>query len=105
RYYERVAARISRGDTEKMDALTGVSTELTDPDGSDPPPFFAALEGWYLGTAATLGRRAAELQLALADVPGPAFEPEPLDAASLRTLAAEAVEHAEAVFALLERSR
>jgi maltose alpha-D-glucosyltransferase/alpha-amylase len=60
---------------------------------------------WYLGTAATLGRRTAELHLALADVPGPSFEPEPLDAASLREFAAEAAEHAEAVFGLLERSR
>ena len=50
-----------------MDAGADVSADI---DGSEPPPFFAALEGWYLGTAATLGRRTAELHLALADVTG-----------------------------------
>jgi len=102
RYYERVAARTSRADSEKMDASADLST---DTNGAEPPPFFAALEGWYLGTTATLGRRTAELHLALADLPGPAFEPEPLDGSNLKSFAAEAIEHAESVFVLLERSR
>jgi len=33
------------------------------------------------------------------------FEPEPLDGSNLKSLAAEAIEHAESVFVLLERSR
>jgi maltose alpha-D-glucosyltransferase / alpha-amylase len=102
RYYERVVARINRSGSETIDASGDLHATV---EGAEPPPFFAALEGWYLGTAATLGRRTAELHLALADVPDPAFTPEPLDAASLRAFARDAVSRAEAVFALLERSR
>jgi maltose alpha-D-glucosyltransferase/alpha-amylase len=102
RYYERVAARINRTDADEM----APSVEMTaDTDGVEPPPFFAALEGWYLSTVATLGRRTAELHLALADVPGPAFEPEPFDVGSLRAFARDAVTRAGNVLDLLERSR
>ena len=50
-----------------------------------PPPFFAALEHWYLQTAATLGRRTAELHVTLAEGTGPPFAPEPLDRTALGT--------------------
>jgi len=102
RYYERVVARINRSDAETIDASTDVQAVT---EGAEPPPFFAALEGWYLGTAATLGKRTAELHLALASVDDPAFAPEPLDAASLRAFARDAVARAESAFDLLARSR
>jgi maltose alpha-D-glucosyltransferase / alpha-amylase len=98
RYYERVIARIGRGDSETAAMDTELETQHT---AEEPPPFFAALEGWYLAAAATLGRRTAEMHLALSRVPGQAFEPEPLDRTGLRTFAIDAVEHAESVLELL----
>jgi maltose alpha-D-glucosyltransferase/alpha-amylase len=89
RYYERAAARMA--DVEELAPLD-----------EGPPPFFAAMESWYLANAATLGRRTAELHLALADSTDPAFRPERLDAAGLRQLAAEMKSHAAMVLALLE---
>src|SRR5205085_9527529 len=59
RYFERVAARVGR--TEWKDGQEG--REGPDPASPalpaqlDPPPFFAALERWYLASAAILGRR------------------------------------------------
>ena len=102
RYYERVSARIGRADGETMAADTTGPPSL---DGPEPPPFFAALEGWYLGTAATLGRRTAELHLALAAETDPAFAPESLDHVSLRALSDQAVADAEAAFQLLDARR
>jgi maltose alpha-D-glucosyltransferase/alpha-amylase len=67
-----------------------------------PPPFFAALSGWYLANAATLGRRTAELHLALAADRDPAFVPEPFDDAALRRLRDEMQAHAADVMDLLE---
>jgi trehalose synthase-fused probable maltokinase len=72
RYYERVAVRI------------GGSANPPPSDSLDAPsPFFAALENVYLSGAATLGRRTAELHLALARATGPAFAPEPFGATEL----------------------
>jgi maltose alpha-D-glucosyltransferase/alpha-amylase len=48
-----------------------------------------------------LGRRTAEMHLALASARGPAFAPEPLDAAALSVLAADMRAHAEASLNLL----
>ncbi|MGE5245360.1 MAG: maltose alpha-D-glucosyltransferase [Betaproteobacteria bacterium] len=79
RYYERVVARI--GHSEEPPAV-----ELP---RDEPPPFFAALERWYLESAATLGRRTAELHRTLADPSDEAFAPEPMDAGVLDTLAAD----------------
>jgi maltose alpha-D-glucosyltransferase/alpha-amylase len=95
RYYERVVARIG---TEGMPVD---STHETD----EPPPFFAALEGWYLTAAATLGRRTGELHLALARGTSPAFAPEPFDEESLRDFAALAVTHANDVLDRLAHLR
>jgi len=93
RYYERVGARANQ------------STVPSDPASSAvPPPFFAALEGWYLTTAATLGRRTAELHLTLADTSDPAFVPEPINRAALDALAHEMRDHAEAAMQALQRS-
>jgi maltose alpha-D-glucosyltransferase/alpha-amylase len=66
------------------------------------PPFFAALEQWYLATATNLGRRTAQLHLALADAPGADFEPEELDAAAIDAMVRDMRGHASASIALLE---
>jgi maltose alpha-D-glucosyltransferase/alpha-amylase len=102
RYFERVSARIGRGDGESM---TADAQESSRHAAGEPPPFFVATERWYLTAARTLGRRTAELHLTLANAPGPAFEPEPLDAKTLRAFAAHAVAHAESVLDILEHAR
>ena len=69
--------------------------------GSVPPRVAEAI-GPYLDAAATLGRRTAELHLALASVADdPAFAPEPLGAADLAALAEEVREQVEAALAAL----
>jgi maltose alpha-D-glucosyltransferase/alpha-amylase len=101
RYYERATARAGRVETAaqpSQDPRAGL-------DGAEPPPFFAALERYYLSAAATLGRRTAELHLALSRATGPAFEPEPLDAAAREALVADAVSHATDVLELLASRR
>jgi len=109
RYYERVAARVQRRDGR--DAAEGPEVRsaqggaaLTAGQADAPPPFFAALEHWYMGTAATLGRRTAELHLALADSSDDAFAPEPLDRAALRRLADDMSAGANATFVMLRQS-
>jgi maltose alpha-D-glucosyltransferase/alpha-amylase len=77
RYFEQVSARAG-GSQDRL---------LSQPGDGGPPSFFAALEHWYLASAATLGRRTAELHLTLADSSDPAFKPEPLDKTALRELA------------------
>ncbi len=95
RYYERVMARINRFDSHES-AEEGREVRDT------PPPFFVALENWYLYSATTLGRRTAELHAALASDPAdPAFAPEPFDIASLAATAADMRTHAEAALDLL----
>jgi maltose alpha-D-glucosyltransferase/alpha-amylase len=92
RYYERVAARMRRSNgMEKQNGQAG-----------QEGPFFDALEQWYLASAATLGRRTAELHLVLTDSTEPAFAPEPLDADALGALADGMLTHAQASFDLLE---
>jgi maltose alpha-D-glucosyltransferase/alpha-amylase len=72
------------------------------PEGIDgPPPFFAALEQWYLSGATVLGRRTAELHAALTGDPGTAFAPAPLDAEGLGALANQMRAHAEVSLDLL----
>jgi maltose alpha-D-glucosyltransferase/alpha-amylase len=61
--------------------------------------------GIYLESAATLGRRTAELHIALASpTADPAFAPEPLSAADLNSAFAELRRHASATFDLLKES-
>jgi maltose alpha-D-glucosyltransferase / alpha-amylase len=91
RYYERVSARIKRTD-EPLPAV----------EAGQPPPFFDALEHWYLGTATTLGRRTAELHLTLAAGTEPTFAPEPLDRAGLAGVAADMRAHAVHALDLLQ---
>jgi maltose alpha-D-glucosyltransferase/alpha-amylase len=96
RYYERVSARIKRSDWQQsQDKLEGQPTVDT------PPPFFAAIEQWYLSSAATLGRRTAELHVALAGGPDAAFAPEPLDRDHLGALANRLRAHGDVSLDLL----
>src|SRR5206468_1177417 len=78
RYYERVDARLRRTQNPAVavDPVPGLPAGAAPPAigaNDAPPPFFAALEQWYLASATNLGRRTAELHLALADAPGAAF--------------------------------
>jgi maltose alpha-D-glucosyltransferase / alpha-amylase len=99
RYYQRVSARVKRVDWKQgQDERDRDAAQ----DGQDePPPFFAALEQWYLSGAATLGRRTAELHDALAGEPGSAFAPEPLDRDGLGALANQMRAHADVSLDLL----
>jgi maltose alpha-D-glucosyltransferase/alpha-amylase len=77
RFFERVTARSSRsGGRDRLDGQDGR-------EGEEPPPFFAALENWYLTSATILGRRTADMHAALAAIGGDAFAPAPLDNAEL----------------------
>ncbi len=112
RYYERALARAKRANrhAESLEARDGQDMwerrellERREREAREgPPPFFAALEQWYLGTAATLGRRTAEMHAALASGTDEAFRPEPLDEAALHALADEMRAHAAGALALLE---
>jgi maltose alpha-D-glucosyltransferase/alpha-amylase len=69
---------------------------------SDPPERVVRAMGAYLTTAATLGRRTAELHLALAsDSSDPAFTPEPFTEHDAESLAAAAARQANRSFDLL----
>jgi maltose alpha-D-glucosyltransferase/alpha-amylase len=72
---------------------------------SAQPPSSAAREhvGLYLESAATLGRRTAEMHLALASsTDDPAFSPEPFAPEELQFLIKELQDHAAAVFDVLK---
>jgi maltose alpha-D-glucosyltransferase/alpha-amylase len=59
--------------------------------------------GIYLDSAATLGRRTAELHLALASpTDDPAFAPEPLSSDAIQSLRADIREHARSIFDVLK---
>jgi maltose alpha-D-glucosyltransferase / alpha-amylase len=92
RYFERVAARVGR--TEGADRLEIQTAE--------PPPFFNALEHYYLGSAAVLGRRTADLHLTLAGSDDPAFAPEPLQRSQLHAIVADMQAYATLVLTQLE---
>src|SRR5258705_4850033 len=97
-------ARVKR--TPGQDRQEGLDGQerLDGQDGQDgPPPFFAALEHWYLQTAATLGRRTAELHLTLAEATEPPFVPEPLDRIALERAAGDMLVLAKATLDLLAR--
>jgi len=83
-----------------------VSAQLVDPLGlSERPAFQAARDhvGIYLDSAATLGRRTAELHLALASPSDdPSLAPEPLGARELEALLADLREHASRVLEMLK---
>ena len=72
---------------------------------SEPPEPVVRAMGSYLTTAATLGRRTAELHLALAsDSADPAFRPEPFTEQDAEALSAAATRQADRSFDLLTGS-
>ena len=83
-----------------------VAAELCDPlDLSERPVSQVARDhvGIYLESAAMLGRRTAELHIALASpTDDPAFVPEPMGAADQQTLLADLRDHASRVFEVLK---
>jgi maltose alpha-D-glucosyltransferase/alpha-amylase len=100
RYYERVAARGAEAPLPPP-----LVTKSEEAPSETPPPFFASVQGWYLAAAALLGRRTAELHLALADADDPAFAPATLHVADLRTLAASMRDHGDAMLDRLDQQR
>jgi maltose alpha-D-glucosyltransferase / alpha-amylase len=97
RYFETCAPQRF---PENINAELGDSLRL-----SELPTLEAARDhvGIYLDSAATLGRRTAELHLALASpTDDPAFEPEPMSALDQQTLVADLREHASRVFEMLK---
>jgi maltose alpha-D-glucosyltransferase/alpha-amylase len=98
RYYERVSARVG-----------GIPPTEGSLATDSPRPFFATLEHWFLVGATTLGKRTAELHLALAGRtlrPGaglpPGFQPEPLNATRLNELRQEMTANADRALSQLE---
>ncbi|HVA95379.1 MAG TPA: maltose alpha-D-glucosyltransferase [Candidatus Dormibacteraeota bacterium] len=83
-----------------------LSAELGNPaDLAESQPSQLARDhvGLYLEAAAALGRRTAELHLALASpTDNPAFSPEPLSAGDLQTLLTDVRQHALNVFDILK---
>jgi maltose alpha-D-glucosyltransferase/alpha-amylase len=96
RFYDQVAGR------EPPQLPLPVSfTQLTH---AEIPKLVLEAMGAYLGTAETLGRRTADLHLALAqDSSDPVFAPEPFTKEDLRLVAAEALAQATKALQDLER--
>jgi maltose alpha-D-glucosyltransferase/alpha-amylase len=94
RYYELIAPRVTGSEGP---AFTAPSEQ------QGLPPFFEALEHWYLAGATTLGQRTAQLHRALASGGEPAFAPEPMDRAALGALADGMRAHAGASLDVLAR--
>ena len=113
RYYERITPRVSGSDGSAFATPeSGPTLPLPEqpPDAAalarsdqsgSPPPFFHALEHWYLSAAAMLGRRTAEMHRLLASGTGADFAPQPLDRAALAALADGMRAHATASLDLL----
>jgi len=104
RYYERVAARPPLPALPvhpAHPAFPAFPALPALPALDTPPSSFTALERWYLASAATLGRRTAELHMVLAASTDPALAPEPLDEAALATLATDMRSHGEAALTVL----
>jgi maltose alpha-D-glucosyltransferase/alpha-amylase len=98
RYYQECSLHPAPPD---HDRLTSTDPVLA----SDVPPSPLARErmGLYLDAAATLGRRTADLHLALATpTDDPAFAPEPLSTQDLEKLAADLRSNATLVFEALK---
>jgi maltose alpha-D-glucosyltransferase/alpha-amylase len=97
RYFERASGRMYGPDPVHPD-----ERPLLDLAGADPPPGALEVIGPYLHTAATLGRRTAEMHLALAgDARDPAFAPQPLTPDDLAALAEKTVRQARQALAVL----
>jgi maltose alpha-D-glucosyltransferase/alpha-amylase len=111
RYYERVAARVSGTESREAGHETPSAAGLPAPPltgggiGEEPSPFFAALESWYLASAATLGRRTAEMHLLLGEARDEAFRPEPFGRKAIDAFARQLEGHAIETLDLLRDRR
>jgi maltose alpha-D-glucosyltransferase/alpha-amylase len=95
RFYEAVEGR-----TAPSDPLPRSYSELV---SARPPAEIIDVMRGYPGTAETLGRRTAEMHLALAaDSADPAFAPEPFSKADLADVVADAVAQAQKAFDALQ---
>jgi maltose alpha-D-glucosyltransferase/alpha-amylase len=99
RYYERATARVKR--TDAREGLEERERHEGQDGAAGPPPFFIALEQWYLTSATTLGRRTAELHAALAGEAASAFALERLDRDALGAIANRMRAHGDAALDLL----
>jgi maltose alpha-D-glucosyltransferase/alpha-amylase len=97
RYYERVATRGAVPATPQRPPATG--------EEEHPSPFFAGVAGWYMTAAALLGRRTAEMHLALADDADPAFAPEAIGRHDMMAMCDAMQQHADDVLRMLEAQR
>ncbi len=100
RYYEHSS-------TFRMvpEEMAGDGRTLAEIAGQPIPEAAREKIGIYLDWATTLGRRTAEMHLALAGATGdPAFAPEPLTREDLQNLAVSLREHASQVFGALKTS-
>jgi maltose alpha-D-glucosyltransferase/alpha-amylase len=97
RYFERAAGRT---ELPVVDETPGSLLQLAN---APVPHAVADMIGGFLENASKLGRRTAELHLALAsDATDPAFRPEPMTSAEFNALAKDMDAHAESVLKLLE---
>src|SRR5262249_45365277 len=97
RYFEQVAS-----ESHRLERIEARPPHLSDRSESEPPEDVFEVVGAALRSAAVLGRRTAEMQLALASDPNdPAFAPEPLTAADLGASAERMVAQSRDVFAAL----
>jgi maltose alpha-D-glucosyltransferase/alpha-amylase len=99
-YYQRIEA-----DPNLLPPADAEDRPLLEIAAAAPPPYVTRLVAEYLPYALQLGRRAAELHLALAsDASDPAFAPEPLTQADLQQLADEIRGQVKSALATLRAS-
>jgi maltose alpha-D-glucosyltransferase/alpha-amylase len=97
RFYEEVEGRAA-----PEDKLPASFDEML---AAEPPPSVRELMGGYLGTAEILGRRTAEMHLALAsDTSAPAFAPEPFTREDLAAVTADAAVQATKAVETLKKA-
>ena len=97
-YYEEAGRRLGTPGGAEAEGRP-----ILDLAATEPPASAREAIGPYLRDAATLGRRTAELHLALASDPAEkAFAPEPITAADLKALSAEVREQVEAALRALQ---
>jgi maltose alpha-D-glucosyltransferase/alpha-amylase len=101
---DEVARFLEDVDADPAPAGTGFRT-YADLIASEPSERVVRAMGSYLVTAATLGRRTAEMHLALgSDSTDPAFVPEPLTPIDVQLLASDAVAQAQKALDVLAAS-
>ena len=100
RYYE-----ISATVRELPEELAEDRASLVELASQEPPPAVRERIGIYLDSAVTLGRRTAQMHLALAaPSANPAFQPEPFEPSDLQTMAFHLRDRATQVFHSLRSS-